>query len=128
MLTTRDPPNSFSVELHSPDLHLPPDVVRYAQEKVKVKLAKFGRRVTDVIIRIKDVNGSKGGVDKACHMEARLAALAPANVEECHADLRAAIDMAIERLEYTVHSHVERDRARRLGQGRRTARRLKFAF
>jgi ribosome-associated translation inhibitor RaiA len=102
------PARQLEFELHSPEIRLPADVAQYAHDKGMAKLAKFGRRVVGVVVHVKDVNGQKRGIDKTCHMEARLAGLEPVNVEERHEDLRAAIDLAFERLEEAVHRHLEK--------------------
>ena len=120
------PARYLEFELHSPEISLPADVAQYTRDKVVAKLAKFGRRVLAVTVHFKDVNGAKHGIDKACHMEARLAGMEPANVEERHEDLRAAIDLACERLEETVHRHLERWRSRQLNRGRKMVRHHKL--
>jgi putative sigma-54 modulation protein len=119
---------SLAFELHSPDIELPPDVAEYIREKVIAKVGKFGRRVMDVVVHIKDMNGDKGGIDKGCHMEARLAGLEPVNVEERHEDLRAAVDICAERLAEAVHRHLQRRRTTRRAEGRRLARNQKLAI
>jgi len=119
------PARSLSFELHSPDISLPPDVAEYARDKLRAKLEKFGRRVMDVVVHVKDMNGGKGGIDKGCHMEAHLAGLEPVNVEERHEDLRAVIDIAAERLEETVHRHLQRNQTLRRDRGRRPTRNQK---
>ena len=102
------------LEIHSPDLPLPTDVGEYIHAKLNAKLSKFGERVIEVVVHIKDLNGAqRGGEDKQCHVEAYLAACVPANVEERHHDLRAAIDLAVDRLARTIERHLQRRRARR---------------
>ena len=113
------PTRSLAFELHSPDIPLPPDVTAYVRDKLSSKLGKFGRRVMEVVVHFKDMNGDRGGIDKGCHMEARFAGLEPVNVEERHEDLRAAIDIAAERLEEAVHRHLQRTRTLRRDRGRR---------
>ena len=118
------PARSLAFELHSPDIPLPPDVADYVRDKLSAKLEKFGRRVVDVVVHVKDINGGKGGIDKGCHMEARLAGLEPVNVEERHEDLRAAIDIAAERLAEAVHRHLQRMRSWRRDRGRKLSQKL----
>jgi len=120
------PPRSLAFELHSPDIHLPPDVAEYVRDKLSAKLDKFGRRVMDVVVHVKDMNGGKGGIDKGCHMEAHLAGLEPVNVEERHEDLRAAIDIAADRLAEAVHRHLQRTRTWRRDRGRKITRNEKL--
>jgi putative sigma-54 modulation protein len=122
------PTRSLAFELHSPDIPLPPDVAEYVRDKLTAKLSKFGRRVMDVVVHVKDINGARGGIDKGCHMEAHLAGLEPINVEERREDLRACIDITVERLEEAVHRHLERTRTLRRDQGRKVARNQKLTI
>jgi ribosome-associated translation inhibitor RaiA len=117
--------STLEFEFHSPDIDVPQDVVRYTQDKLTTRLAKFGRRVMGVLVHIKDLNGPKGGVGLLCHMEARLAHLEPVNVEEKEPDLRAAIDVAIDRLEVVVGRHVEKARKLPRVRGRKLVRNQK---
>ena len=115
------------IEFHSPDIEIPPDVVQYTQDKLNVRLGKYGRRVMGAIVHMRDLNGPKGGVGFACHMEARLSGLEPVNVEERDADLRAAIDMAIDRLDVVVGRHVGKARTVPRHRGAKLARNSKTA-
>jgi hypothetical protein len=113
---------SFPVELHSPDFTLPADLAVYTRQKLIAKLARFGHRLLGVIVRVKDVNGPKGGDGIACRMEALLAGMEPVNVDERDHDLRAAIDVSIERFELAVQRHVDRARVLPRSRARRLAR------
>jgi putative sigma-54 modulation protein len=112
-------------ELHAQELTVPADVGIYIRAKLIAKLAKFARQVTELVVHLKDVNGARGGVDKSCHVEVRLAGRQPVNIEERHVDLRAAIDLAIERAAEGVHRHLERPRSKSLSKGRKLIRRIK---
>lgn len=109
-------------EFHSPDIEMPQDVVAYTQEKLNHRLRKHGRRVTGVVVHVRDVNGPKGGVGIACHLEARLAGLEPVNVEETELDLRAAIDVATDRLDVVVGRHLNKARDLPMARGRKVVR------
>lgn len=122
------PARSLGFELHSPDIPLPPDVADYVRDKLTAKLEKFGRRVLDVVVHVKDMNGRKGGIDKGCHMEAHLAGLEPVNVEERHEDLRAAIDIAAERLAEAIQRHHQRTRTLSRERGRKLTRNEKLSI
>ena len=122
------PARSLAFELHSPDISLPPDVADYVRDKLSAKLDKFGRRVMDVVVHVKDMNGGKGGIDKGCHMEAHLAGLEPVNVEERHEDLRAAIDIAAERLCEAIQRHHLRMRTLSRERGRKLTRNEKLSL
>jgi ribosome-associated translation inhibitor RaiA len=120
------PPHNFEFEFHSPDFHTPDHVVQYAREKLENRLKKYGRHVLGVIVHARDVNGPKGGDGIVCHMEARLGHMEPVNVEEQESDLRAAIDVAIDRLGVVVGRHVDRARKNPLERGRKIVRNNKL--
>ena len=117
----------FAFELHSTEVNAPPDLVAYTREKLTAKLAKFERRILEVVVRLRDLNGPKGGDSFACHMEALLPHLEPVNVEERDHDLRAAIDRTVDRLDVAVQRHVERERSLRRNRGRKLVRHVKLA-
>jgi len=50
--------------------------------RVHFRLSRFGGGVGSVVVRIGDVNGPRGGVDKRCHVAARGPALAPILIEQ----------------------------------------------
>src|SRR5690242_11583927 len=127
MADTRMDPAELAFELHSPELTLSPDLSEYVREKMRSKLGKFGHRVTEVVVHIRDEAQARGGVDKVCHVEARLAGLEPVNVEERHEDVRAAIDITADRAAEAVHRHLQRPRTRGLKEARKLARRAKTA-
>jgi len=110
----------FEFEFHSPDIRVSQELSQYTHEKVINRLAKFSSRVMSVVVHLKDTNGPKGGDGLACHMEVRLAGLEPVNVEEHGSDLRATIDIALDRLDTVVGRHV--DKARGHHKDRRTVR------
>ena len=122
-----DGPPTLGFEFHSPDIQIPSDVVQYTQDKLNVRLGKYGRWVMGAIVHIRDLNGPKGGVGYACHLEARLAGLEPVNVEEREPDLRAAIDLAIDRMDVVVGRHVGKARTVPRHKGAKMVRNSKTA-
>jgi ribosome-associated translation inhibitor RaiA len=109
-------------ELHSPDFHAPEDVVRWAREKIESRLKKYDRHVLGVIVHLRDLNGPKGGEGISAHIEARLGHMEPVNVIEQGTDLRAAIDLALDRIGVVIGRHVEKARKSPREHGAQVAR------
>ncbi len=80
----------------------------YLRCKLGAKLGKFARAVERVSVRIRDVNGPRGGVDKRCTIKVTLAGLPSVVVEERRASLQAAMDGAMRRAETAVKRSMKR--------------------
>lgn len=80
------------------------------------QLGRFGHALSAVVVRLSDVNGPKGGVDKRCQVSAGGPQVGSLIVEELQGELKAAIDLTMERLARALGQRLERLReARRAG-------------
>ncbi len=86
----------------------------YAQRRLKTALNRYEPLLGSVQVRVADVNGPRGGIDKHCVVEVRGPTLASIIVRERDADLYVAIDRAADR--------IDRATARRIGRARDLAR------
>ena len=68
------------------------------------------RQVNSVLVRMGDVNGPKGGIDKRCHLTVRGPALPPTTIENVNVDAYAAVDLAVERAGQAVARELGRVR------------------
>jgi hypothetical protein len=80
----------------------------YIRRKLGTKVGKFARAVERVSVRIRDVNGPRGGVDKACTIKVRLTHLPSVVVEQRDASLRSAVEAALQRTERAVRRAMQR--------------------
>jgi len=80
----------------------------YLRRKLGTKLGKFARAVERVSVRLRDVNGPRGGIDKRCAIKVVLTGLPSVVVEEQHASLQAAMDRAIAGAERAVRRSMKR--------------------
>jgi putative sigma-54 modulation protein len=100
------------------------DAVRtYAVRRMRFVLGRFASRVGRIVIRISDVNGTRGGVDQCCHISAELLPAGKVVLKQLDADLFAAIDRAAERLGQAVRREIQRKREM---QARRESVRAQF--
>ncbi len=67
-------------------------------------------RISRIMVRLSDINGPRGGVDKRCQIHVRLATLSDVVIEDTEADLYVAIDRAAERAVRTAVRHLARQR------------------
>jgi ribosome-associated translation inhibitor RaiA len=99
----------------------------YLRRKLGRKLGKFVPAVERASVRMEDVNGPKGGIDKQCRIKVVLKGLPSVLVEERSHSVQAAMDLALTRAEYAVRQAMKRRSMRPLKQRatvRRSAARL----
>ena len=64
---------------------LTPALRDHALRRVHTALRRFAPRLGDVHVRLSDVNGPRGGVDKRCHVNVVVPGLRAITVHELHA-------------------------------------------
>jgi ribosomal subunit interface protein len=88
----------------------------YVERRLRFSLGRFASRLGRVTVRISDVNGPRGGVDKVCRISAKLTQSGQVVVQETvDANLYAAIDHATERIGQSCGREVRRLRERGTG-------------
>jgi putative sigma-54 modulation protein len=75
------------------------------------QLGRFGQALSEVVVRVSDVNGPRGGVDKRCQVMAKGARIGTLAIDELNGDAKAAIDLALDRASHRVGQQLERSRA-----------------
>lgn len=83
------------------------DYIRY---KLGRKLGKFAYSIERASVRVEDINGPRGGVDKRCRIKVVLSGLPSVVVEESREDAQTAIDAALATAERAVRQAVQRRR------------------
>jgi len=84
----------------------------YIRRRLGMKLRKFSSSIERVTVRVEDVNGPRGGVDKVCKAKVVLAGLPSVVVERKEHDIRAAVDGALDATERAVRRVLDRRRSR----------------
>ena len=83
----------------------------YAEEHVKVPLNRFyDNEAAELRVELGDANGSKGGVDKECHLTLHMPGARTIQIEETTPDPFASIDAAADRLVRAAKKELQRMR------------------
>ncbi|MGB5439997.1 MAG: HPF/RaiA family ribosome-associated protein [Gammaproteobacteria bacterium] len=69
----------------------------HVHNRIGFTFSHFSGRVRRVTVRLSDLNGPRGGIDKCCLVEVRLDGLPAVVVEDVQPDIYIAIDRAIGR-------------------------------
>jgi putative sigma-54 modulation protein len=78
----------------------------YAERRLLFALGRFGGRIGRVNLRLEDTNGPRGGVDKRCHIELRLAGGGSLVVDMRDTAFEPAISRAADRMARRVRDHL----------------------
>lgn len=83
--------------------------------RLRFALSRFGERIVKATVKLEDVNGPRGGVDKRCHVTVILRPTGMILIEDHDADLRTAVNRAADRASRAVHRELKlRQDAKRL--------------
>lgn len=99
----------FDIRIQKLDLHQ--EVSHYIERRLRFSLSRLVSRLRTVNVRVFDVNGPRGGIDKCCRITAHLLPSETVVLQEVDADLFAAIDRATRRISrtFTRRLTLERD-------------------
>ena len=82
----------------------------YIEQRLTTALGWARHHMRKLAVSLSDINGPRGGVDKRCRIQVKLAGGRDIIIEDVEADLYAAIDRAAERADRAVVRQVERAR------------------
>ncbi len=89
----------------------------HTKRRLGYALSARDDHIQRIIVRLSDINGPRGGLDKCCHIQVALAHLPDVVIEDTEADLYAAIDRAADRAGRTVGRRLMRKRVRGRSSG-----------
>ena len=82
----------------------------YVEQRLGTALGWARHHLRKLAVSLSDINGPRGGVDKRCKIQLRLAGGRDIIIDGVEADLYAAIDRAADRADRAVVKQVERTR------------------
>ncbi|MCA9680293.1 MAG: HPF/RaiA family ribosome-associated protein [Myxococcales bacterium] len=103
----------MKIDVRSRGLDAADALREHTLRRIRSHLHRFHDRLTAVEVRLGDVNGPRGGVDKQCRITVRGPGLGAATLDELHGDPFAAIDVAVRRIAYAVSRTLDRRRTAR---------------
>ncbi len=80
----------------------------HAERRLRLALTCCDDHIQRIIMRLSDINGPRGGVNKHCHLQVILAGLPDIIIEDTEADMYVAINRASDRAGRTLVRKVNR--------------------
>jgi ribosome hibernation promoting factor len=103
----------MEISIKGRHLELSDPLRAYTERRLRFSLDPFESRLKGVEVRIADVNGPRGGVDKTCGITLILDRVAVVFVQASAADAYAAIDRAVSRAHSALSRRLSRGDERR---------------
>lgn len=113
-MRTFEQSQKIPVHIRAPAEHFGTSASNYVQRKISNKLGRFDNAIERVSVRVKDVNGPRGGVDQLCRIKVVMRGQPSVIFESRDASLNAAVDVALAGVQRAVRRTTERRRARPL--------------
>jgi len=101
------------IEIRARHFSLTDTLRDYCERRARFAMGRLSDRIRDVTVRLEDINGPRGGVDKVAKVTVRLAQGRQLAVEASDTSLAAAVDRALERAGHAL--------GRALGRAQRIA-------
>ena len=99
----------MNVEIRARDLDMAEAMRSHLQCRLRFALGRFEDRIRRVIVRLLDVNGPRGGIDKQCRIKLELIPSGKLVIQEASADLVAAIDRGADRVGHAISRKLHRE-------------------
>lgn len=71
---------------------------KHITERLSTILSHTKNHITDITVRLTDLNGSRNGIDKRCLIQVKLSGSPAIVVAEFSTDITSAVDMAANRI------------------------------
>lgn len=82
----------------------------FIERRLLFSLGRFSSRIRRVMVRLEDLNGPRGGLDKRCHLEARLDGHGVLIVDVSDFEIEPAVSRAAERMARRVSEELTKRR------------------
>lgn len=92
----------MQTEIHSSDFELTTSLTTFIRRQTDRSMGAYADRIERIVVRLKDLNGPKGGRDKECFVEIKMANRAPIVVSKRSANAYASIKKALRRASRTT--------------------------
>jgi putative sigma-54 modulation protein len=98
------------IAIHANGFDMTASLRQYTEQRLGTALGWARHHLRKLAVSLSDINGPRGGIDKRCKIQVQLDSGREIIIEECEADLYAAIDRAAERADRAVVRSVARTR------------------
>ena len=98
----------MKIDIQARNFNLTDSILTYTRERINFLLSSRFDQIQRISVRLSDVNGPKGGIDKRCQVRICLPRLKDIYIDDVQTDLYVAIFRATDRGSRTVNRRLRR--------------------
>ena len=98
------------IDMQSRHFSLTDTLRNYTEKRLSFIISCCDSHIQRIVIRLSDVNGPRGGIDKHCLIQVVLSKMPDVVIEDTETDLYVAIDRAADRAGRTVIRKIDRQK------------------
>jgi ribosomal subunit interface protein len=109
----QSPEKQMQIDIQTRGFSLTKRLEQHIRHKLSTTLAAQSDHITHAQVRLSDINGPRGGVDKCCQLNIKLAGSPSVVVRDVSTNMYAAIDCAAHRISSSLSRRLSRLRSPR---------------
>ena len=90
----------MNLQMVAQDFSLTPSLQNYLQRRISAAFARASSRVMRVVVRLRDLNGPRGGCDMVCQISVTMPGQSDVVIREVLTNMHKAINAAVKRAVY----------------------------
>lgn len=98
----------MQIKIQARSFSLTSAIQNHVQRRLRFALASGTNHIQQVMVRLTDINGPRGGQDKRCHIQVVLDGMPDVVIEDTECDIYAAISRAAGRTSRAVARRLRR--------------------
>jgi putative sigma-54 modulation protein len=99
------------IHMVSNEFWMTPSLREYLESRVRIAFSALRSRAVDISVRLRDLNGPKGGRDMMCQVTVAIPGQPEVVIKDVQENMYTAIDKAVKRAAYRATRIVMRRRA-----------------
>ena len=98
----------MTIRFHDGSLPSSPALIEHAKHCIARAVRPAAGRIREVLVRVRDLNGKRGGIDKECRLLAHVDGLGALAVDARSSDYHGSIDASAEKLRRLIVHRLRR--------------------
>lgn len=100
----------MQINIQARNFALSDEVTRFVERRLRFALGRLDEKILHVTVRLSDINGPRGGIDKHCHLHVALKQVPDVVIEDTEADVFVAVTRAADRAGRAVLRRLDKQR------------------